>query len=63
LRRGLDNFLPGIASKHHPLDLYLPSIWDYRHEPLHPVESCFRGRNWDVVFYGSQVLNSRLYDC
>jgi hypothetical protein len=27
------NFLPGVALNQDPLNLYLPSSWDYRREP------------------------------
>jgi hypothetical protein len=35
-RKGLMNYLPGLASKHNPPDLCLLNSKDYSHEPLVP---------------------------
>jgi hypothetical protein len=37
LRWGFANFLPGLTMNHNPLNLCLPTSWDYRHEPLYPT--------------------------
>jgi hypothetical protein len=35
-RWGLVNYLPGLALKHNPPNLIIPSSEDYKHEPVAP---------------------------
>jgi hypothetical protein len=40
LETGFENYLLGLASNLDPLDVILPSSWDYRCEAWHPAWLC-----------------------